>query len=208
MEDRNSSGEASFKVDVSSSANFAEKWRKRQACDRCRRIKVRCEYEGLDNDSCKRCTKAGAQCVISTSPRENGSENEPRKMRKTSNSNRNSSSSKYAWVERVKLKSQPIKNIQERDEKISELKKIINDSWVEIHRLEKLKNLDAADSDNIHPDYHGDKLLSRNPLSPKFESSGTVMDFPPSIYREWNCVKTAIRLKLLSTQDAKYYYET
>lgn len=208
MDDQNNSGEAAFKVDVSSSTNFAEKWRKRQACDRCRRIKVRCEYEGLDNDSCKRCTKAGAQCVISNLTRENSGENEPRKMRKTSNKSSRNNSSKYAWVERVRLKSEPIKNTQERDEKISELKKVINDSWVEIHRLEKLKNLDLADSENIHADYHGDKLLSRNPLSPKFEYSGSVMDFPPSVYREWNCVKTAIRLKLLSTQDAKYFYET
>lgn len=206
MDDHNSGGEA-FRVDVSSSANFAEKWRKRQACDRCRRIKVRCEYEGLDNDSCKRCTKAGAHCVISNLARDSVGDHEPRKVRKTSN-NSSRNSSKHAWVERVKLKTQPIKNIQERDKKISDLKAVINESWVEIHRLEKLKNLDSVDSDGGHQDYHGRKLMSRNPLSPKFESSGSLLDLPPSAYQEWNCVKTAVRLKLLSTQDAKYYYET
>lgn len=44
------------------SAEFAENWRRRRACERCRRTKVRCEYESPIATSCIRCTKAGAVC--------------------------------------------------------------------------------------------------------------------------------------------------
>lgn len=42
--------------------DFAQNWRKRRACARCRRYKVRCEYDNPLQESCRRCTKAGAKC--------------------------------------------------------------------------------------------------------------------------------------------------
>uniref|UniRef100_A0A060T885 ARAD1D01672p n=1 Tax=Blastobotrys adeninivorans TaxID=409370 RepID=A0A060T885_BLAAD len=48
------------------SAEFAENWRRRRACERCRRTKVRCEYESPIATSCIRCTKAGAVCETTT----------------------------------------------------------------------------------------------------------------------------------------------
>jgi hypothetical protein len=44
--------------------NFAETWRRRRACKRCRKIKVRCEYDSPGSITCKRCTKAGVECVV------------------------------------------------------------------------------------------------------------------------------------------------
>lgn len=44
--------------------NFADTWRRRRACQRCRKIKVRCEYESPGSFTCKRCTKAGVECVV------------------------------------------------------------------------------------------------------------------------------------------------
>lgn len=43
---------------------FAEHWRRRQACERCRHHKVRCEYENLDAQKCIRCEKTNSECVI------------------------------------------------------------------------------------------------------------------------------------------------
>ncbi|KAA8905044.1 hypothetical protein TRICI_005372 [Trichomonascus ciferrii] len=44
--------------------NFADNWRRRRACQRCRKIKVRCEYDSPGSLTCKRCTKAGVECVV------------------------------------------------------------------------------------------------------------------------------------------------
>lgn len=48
---------------------FADTWRKRRACGRCRRIKVRCEFDNPSTNSCKRCLKAGTECIT---PRRQG----------------------------------------------------------------------------------------------------------------------------------------
>uniref|UniRef100_A0A060TEQ4 ARAD1D16566p n=1 Tax=Blastobotrys adeninivorans TaxID=409370 RepID=A0A060TEQ4_BLAAD len=42
--------------------DFAQNWRKRRACARCRRYKVRCEYDNPLQQSCRRCMKAGTKC--------------------------------------------------------------------------------------------------------------------------------------------------
>lgn len=41
----------------------ADKRKPTGACGRCKSLKVRCEFRG-DNDTCKRCTSAGQECVI------------------------------------------------------------------------------------------------------------------------------------------------
>lgn len=209
-----------FMSSISSSASFAEKWRKRQACDRCRRIKVRCEYDSLDNPSCRRCSKAKVDCTITTPASSNTNNGEDstnqRKSRKRPNNDtaaagnnptKKSSVGKYAWVERLKLHNEPIQTSDERNDKVAELKSIISDSWVEIHRLEKLKVVESGGSMREIKDYSHSKLLSDDPLSPKFEE---IPEKPhaDSLYREKNCVKAAIKARILSAQDARYYYDT
>jgi hypothetical protein len=53
---------------------FADTWRRRHACQRCRKSKVRCEYDSPGSIICKRCTKAGVECV-----KEYGPERDPNK---------------------------------------------------------------------------------------------------------------------------------
>lgn len=46
------------------SEGFACTWRKRRACTRCRKIKVRCEYDSPDTVRCTRCVRAGVHCQV------------------------------------------------------------------------------------------------------------------------------------------------
>lgn len=48
---------------------FTETWRKRLACERCRHLKVRCEYSSPTNDTCVRCEKSKTTCIIATPKR-------------------------------------------------------------------------------------------------------------------------------------------
>ncbi|KAA8916671.1 hypothetical protein TRICI_001169 [Trichomonascus ciferrii] len=43
---------------------FADTWRRRHACQKCRKSKVRCEYDIPGSVTCKRCTKAGVKCIV------------------------------------------------------------------------------------------------------------------------------------------------
>lgn len=43
--------------------NFGSIWRRRTACERCRGLKVRCEFSGPNATSCIRCSKNNAECV-------------------------------------------------------------------------------------------------------------------------------------------------
>jgi len=57
-------------------SSFYNTWRKRLACERCRQLKVRCEYKGPTSDICIRCEKSHTQCVIPSSKKhENGHAN-------------------------------------------------------------------------------------------------------------------------------------
>lgn len=54
---------------------FTETWRKRLACERCRHLKVRCEYSSPTNDTCIRCEKSKTPCIIATPKRKNNGGN-------------------------------------------------------------------------------------------------------------------------------------
>lgn len=101
------------------SQTFAEKWRKRQACRRCRRIKVRCEFDSPDSDTCTRCAKAGVECQL----------NPPSSSEMTGlRSHRRGA--KYAWIETKQVYSE-----SQRTQKITELEQIIEDARSEITML-------------------------------------------------------------------------
>lgn len=101
------------------SQSFAEKWRKRQACRRCRRIKVRCEFDSPDSDTCTRCAKAGVECQL----------NPPSSSEMTGlRSHRRGA--KYAWIETKQVYSE-----SQRNQKIAELEQIIEDAKAEITML-------------------------------------------------------------------------
>lgn len=98
---------------------FAEKWRKRQACRRCRRIKVRCEFDSPDSDTCTRCAKAGVECQLNPPA---GSESLALKSHRRG--------AKYAWVETKAVYTEAA-----RAQKIAELEQVVEDARTEIAQL-------------------------------------------------------------------------
>uniref|UniRef100_A0A060T796 ARAD1D01584p n=1 Tax=Blastobotrys adeninivorans TaxID=409370 RepID=A0A060T796_BLAAD len=198
----------------SMSDTFSEGWRKRQACERCRRIKVRCEYESPEQQACKRCTKAGALCRVSSV---RAKDSVPKRVRKRpaiemgvyengSGPQDNADYPNHIRLDR-RLRLVTEDSVVNGDPElrrgvVQDLRKIIDQAWSEINRLQ--------------PDESGQPLVGtesrQSSTSESQKDFSTNHTFPLSHAEpeltNGNCVLIAIEKGLLTHTEARSYFRT
>ncbi|ANB11403.1 Putative transcription factor SEF1 [Sugiyamaella lignohabitans] len=179
-----------------SEPEFSQKWRKQQACDRCRRFKVRCQYETPEDVSCIRCTKAGAECAITAGahgPGAGGAAGSTRKRKKAATESTalttttlSPAGSNSISCDECFAQKRPIISHEERLDRINLLKRRVELANEEISMLKSL-------------DFQGDKGVlmhtqlkfrqqqtkkAEEPLSASSTTSSPVSSYtnPPSNY--------------------------
>ncbi|KAA8898791.1 hypothetical protein TRICI_006475 [Trichomonascus ciferrii] len=170
---------------------FAENWRKRRACTRCRRIKVRCEYDSPLSETCRRCQRAGVECHPGLKPLE-GSES-------------TGQNTTYAWVEKVRLKTRPTDNSTEEEEnKIAQLERIIQEAQGEITnikaRIGYKSPATTASSTGNNSLYNGGYDTG--------SSSSMMLDAENSVFRRRDCFQTALDVGFFSYEVALESYNS
>lgn len=209
-----------------SSLSFADKWRKRRACERCRRIKVRCEYDNPDTDTCKRCMKAKQECYVIPKPaltkrvaisNKGGFnahvDNRISKPLFVTGSGKSSSplieskldnggSEGGVWMDGTTQES--ALTSQFKVQRINSLERIIYDAQQELNGI---RQQSQSSPDFESPLSQGSASTQSSNMMRQGEISMTKpVEWPPSSLRRENCVQTAIDYGLLSLQDAKHFF--
>lgn len=132
-----------------SQVEFAENWRKRRSCVRCRRIKVRCDYDSPLTTTCRRCTKAGVVCEQTT-------------LKRSHNDNSNDSGMKRSKQDHEDSRESDLK-------RLAELERLIKNSQIEADQVRQKLNIDDDDT-------AGNKLIPPFPSSDNEDYLQAVMD--------------------------------
>lgn len=177
---------------VDGGANFAETWRRRRACKRCRKAKVRCEYDSPRSIMCKRCAKAGAECVVESLEHTKTSS----AAANHSSGNNNADSGLYddlgGPVSKCNVTSRPA-----RMERIKELKETIATAQVELEALR-----DPSDKDGKHGEPTEAGKNNSNSDSEKNNNNLAAVDGG----KDGNAVREAINAGHLTESEARTYY--
>lgn len=193
------------------SGNFSEGWRKRQACERCRRIKVRCEYESPEQQACKRCTKAGALCRVSSV---RAKDSVPKRVRKRpavemgvygdgSEPLDNANHPNHIWLDRrLRLVTEDSVHgdPELRRGAVQDLRNIIDQAWSEINRLQP---------DESSQSFERPESRQSSTLGPQqnFNTNHTLpLSHAEPELVNGNCVQMAIENGLLTHTEARSYF--
>lgn len=121
---------------MSSGEEFSKTWRKRQACNSCRKNKVRCEFSDPTEAVCIRCNKKGLDCNNNDDGNNNATSNKKRKKQPGDGIGEKN----YAWIEKSRVKTKPMSTQEQRIEKISQLESIINEAKRELNQIKMESN--------------------------------------------------------------------
>jgi hypothetical protein len=123
----------------SNTNQFAQKWRKQQACERCRRFKVRCQYQSPEDVSCTRCSKANAQCVVASTDGSTSTKKRHKSNLHTGGSPPSAApTSPTLCIECHVKQVRPINSEDERVERLALLRMWIGEAEEEMRMLETL----------------------------------------------------------------------
>ncbi|KAA8916673.1 hypothetical protein TRICI_001171 [Trichomonascus ciferrii] len=179
--------------------DFSSTWRKRQACEECRKNKVRCEFSDPTSDTCARCAKKSITCRSSKT--DGGSTSQKRK-------GEGIGGTKYSWIERLRLKSRPLSTQEQKLVKISELEKVIDEASSELEQL-KLETRDISvppvSTDATVPPVSFNNSDTGGTVTP-IGSFLPFKTYSDEILRGPNYLQTAIDLGLITYNDAKEHY--
>lgn len=183
--------------------DFSNTWRKRQACEECRKNKVRCEFSDPTSDTCARCAKKNIRCQSSTAKNHGGATSQKRK-------GEGIGGAKYSWIERLRLKSRPLSTQEQKLEKIAELERVIDEAGNELEQL-KLETRDVS-----VPPIGANPIASTVPFNNSGNNTGGAATpigsylpfkgYTDEILRGPNYLQTAIDLGLITYNDAKENY--
>ncbi|CAN6619815.1 hypothetical protein TRVA0_007S03840 [Trichomonascus vanleenenianus] len=212
-------------------ADFAETWRKRKACNRCRKLKTKCFFASPEDDKCQRCIKSDSVCETNLPRNEAG-------LLPVMPTPRQSSVQSYdyagfphietnqivvadsatAWLEEIKAR--PTANQTEKENKIIQLQDLIERANEELYGLQGM--LYAR---NVYPPERGYEVAQMPPPSMDYMQIDSPYDMAvvgshglqlPQVIQDafvdadWsvNWVKVAIEGGLVTEQTAQSLYST